>query len=838
MFQKKSIVSLVLLLTVPFIAFSQFSISGKITDRWTKEPIDSVNLSIANTTVSTFTKHDGSFEIKNLNAGIYILQASRIGYITKKDTIDLKQNSALTVELIGYTENRAVDMSIPLVSLNMATNHLDEVVVSSTRIDNQSAFTFSNLNKKQIVEQNLGQDLPYLLNQQASVVTTSDAGTGVGYTGIRIRGSDATRVNVTINGIPVNDAESQGAYWVDLPDIASSIDNVQVQRGVGTSANGAGAFGGSLNIQTTKLNPKAYGEYNASYGSFNTLKNTVNVGSGLIDNKFAFDARLSKITSDGFIDRGKSDLQSYYLSGGYFSESNIVKFIAFSGQEETYQAWNGIPEARLKGDAQGIEDYITRNYLDQEDADNLRNSKNRTYNQFTYANQVDHYKQDYYQLHYSHEFNRNWNSNISFHYTKGKGYYEEYKKDQEFNKYGLEDVVIGTNTITTTNLVRRRWLDNDFYGTIFSLGYHNQTKNGLSALIGGGWNQYNGQHFGEVIWAQYASNAAPHQRYYNDTANKTDFNVFLKVNYLFFDHLNIFVDIQERNIYYKFLGYNRFLENVHQGASLNFINPKAGINYRSDNGIYAYASYSIGQKEPSRDDYTQSTPDSRPKAEKLQDIEFGARRPSEVLSWGLNFYYMNYKDQLIVTGQVNDVGAYIHTNVAKSYRQGIEGELGIKLLKQLTWNVNATISQNKIKNFQEFVDDYDSGIQEVNTFKSSDIAFSPNFIGGSTLTFEAFKNFKISFISKYVGAQFLDNTSSADRKLDAFFVNDARINYSIKTKFIREIGLTLAVNNLFGEQYESNGYTYGYIAGGERIRENFYYPQAGINFMCGVSLKF
>jgi iron complex outermembrane receptor protein len=713
---------------------------------------------------------------------------------------------------------------------------LDNVTVSSTRIDHRSAMAYSTLSKSQIADQNLGQDLPYLLNQQPSVVTTSDAGTGVGYTGIRIRGSDATRVNVTINGIPVNDAESQGTYWVDLPDIASSVDNIQIQRGVGSSTNGAGSFGGSLNIQTTKLNPHAYGEYNVAYGSFHTLKNTVNAGTGLLNNKFAVDARLSKITSDGFIDRGSSNLQSYYLSGGYYGKSSILKFITFSGLEETYQAWNGIPEARLKGDAEGMQQYIDRNYLDEEDAHHLLNSNSRTYNQFTYANQVDHYKQDYYQLHYTQEYNAHWNSHIALHYTKGKGYYEEYKKGEAFSKYGLKDVIIGGGSITTTNLVRRRWLDNDFYGTVFSLNYNSKKK--LSGLIGGAWNQYNGQHFGEVIWAQYASNASPHHRYYNDTANKTDLTVFIKLNYLIASKLNLFVDLQERNIYYKFLGYNRFLENVQQTASLNFFNPKFGVNYDFLENASVYASYSIGQKEPGRDDYTQSTPGSRPKAEKLYDAEAGYRHFTKKISWGLNLYYMNYQDQLIVTGQINDVGAYIHTNVPKSYRRGVEAEMGFQPLKKLSWNINATYSQNKIVNYNEFIDNYDAGDQLVTSYKTTDIAFSPSVIAGSTVAYEAFKNFKLSFISKYVGKQFLDNTSSETKKLDAFFVNDVRIHYSFKTTWLKEIGLTLAVNNIFNEQYESNGYTYAYIAGGKRITENFYFPQAGINLLGGVCLKF
>jgi iron complex outermembrane receptor protein len=836
MFQKKNVVLLAIML-VPFIGFSQFSISGKVVNKKTQEVLYGSLINLLDSPINTISKKDGSYEIKNLDPGKYILQTSFPNLKVRFDTIELTENKIFNIEL---SESARMIMDTNHVthdpSYSIKTVAISEIVVSATRNNPKSAMVQTYLDKKQIAEQNLGQDLPYLLNQQTSVVTTSDAGTGVGYTGIRIRGSDATRVNVTINGIPVNDAESQGAYWVDLPDIASSIDNIQVQRGVGTSTNGAGAFGGSLNIQTTKLNPKAYGEYNASYGSFNTFKNTVNVGSGLIDEKFAVDARLSKITSDGFIDRGKSDLQSYYLSGGYFSKSTIVKFITFSGQEETYQAWNGIPEARLKGDVQGIEDYISRNYLDAEDADHLRNSNNRTYNQFTYENQVDHYKQDYYQLHYSHEFNSQWNSHVALFYTKGKGYYEEYKKGEAFSKYGLDEVVIGSTTITSTNLVRRRWLNNDFYGTTFSLNYDSHKK--LSALIGGGWNRYDGQHFGEVIWAQYASNAVPHQRYYNDTANKTDINVFLKVNYLLFEKLNIFADIQERNIYYEFLGYNRFLENVHQAASLNFINPKIGVNYDITGKANVYASYSIGQKEPSRDDYTQSTPDSRPKPEKLQDIEVGYKHFTSKANWGLNLYYMDYKDQLIVTGKVNDVGAYVHTNVPTSLRQGIEAEFGIQPIKQFSWNVNATLSKNKIRNFREFVDNYDTYEQELREYKTSDIAFSPSIIGGSTITVEAFKNFKISFISKYVGEQFLDNTSAADKKLDAFFVNDVRINYTIKTKFIKEIGFILSVNNVFNEQYESNGYTYGYIAGGQRTTENFYYPQAGINFMGGISLKF
>ena len=817
-YSKKKLATLLLLL--PTMAFAQFSIKGKVSSKSSHESIAGATLQINNTFIASQSKSDGTFEITNLKKGTYILRTSIIGFLTQLDTITIKENKDVNI----------------VIELEESTVLMDEVIVAATRTDERSAIANSSLNKSQIADQNLGQDLPYLLNQLPSVVTTSDAGAGVGYTGIRMRGIDATRINVTINGIPVNDAESQGTYWVDLPDIASSIDNIQVQRGVGTSTNGAGAFGGSLNIQTTKLNPKGYGEYNSSYGSFNTWKNTVNAGSGLINDKFTFDARLSKISSDGFIDRASSDLKSYYLAGAYYGKKSIVKFITFSGLEETYQAWNGIPESRLKGDIQGMNDFIIRNGLSPEDALHLLNSDSRTYNQFTYKNQVDHYKQDYYQLHFSREFNRNWDANLAFHYTRGKGYYEEYKSSQAFSNYGLADVTIGSDTISSTDLVRKKWLDNHFYGTTFSLTYKSNKK--LNATLGGAWNKYDGLHYGEIIWARYASNSTLYNNYYSDTASKIDFNIFAKVNYAVTKKFSFYADLQYRMVNYSFLGYDDSLKNIQQTAALGFINPKIGLHYELNTYASIYFSYSIGHKEPSRDDYTQSTPTSRPKAEKLNDLELGYRHNTKKAQWALNFYYMEYRNQLVLTGEINDVGAYNRANVDNSYRAGMEAELGIKILKNLTWNANLTLSKNKILNFEEFVDNYDSTAQRINNYPETDIAFSPSVIAGSTFTYEPIQHLKISFISKYVSDQYLDNTSNKTRKLDAFFVNDIRINYTIKTKHIREIGFTFALNNLFSERYESNGYTYGYIYGGMHTVENFYYPQAGLNFMGGLSLKF
>jgi iron complex outermembrane receptor protein len=837
---KKSLATLLFLF--PAVLSAQFSIKGKVSNKSSHESIAGATVNIQSTFIATQSKSDGSFEITDLKKGTYIIRTSFIGFLEQSDTVILNETNETNIA-IELTESPVL---------------MDEIIVSATRIDERTGVAFSELSKTQIEEQNLGQDLPYLLNQLPSVVTTSDAGAGVGYTGIRMRGVDATRLNVTINGIPVNDAESQGAYWVDLPDIASSIDNIQVQRGVGTSTNGAGAFGGSLNIQTTKLNPKGYGEYNSSYGSFNTFKNTVNAGSGLINDKFSVDARLSKISSDGFIDRASSDLKSYYLSGAYYGKKSIIKFITFSGLEETYQAWNGIPESLLKGDVQKINDYIIRNGLSPDDALNLLNSDSRTYNQFTYQNQVDHYKQDYYQLHFSHEFNRNWNMNLAMHFTKGKGYYEEYKRAQPFSSYGLQDITIGGDTISQTDLVRRKWLDNNFYGTTFSTSYSSNKK--LNATIGGAWNKYDGLHYGEIIWAQYAANSTLYNNYYKDTATKTDFNIFAKMNYAITTKFSVYADLQYRLVNYSFLGYDDSLKNIQQTVALGFINPKIGLHYEINSNASVYFSYSVGHKEPSRDDYTQSTPTSRPKAETLNDIELGFRNNSKIIRWALNAYYMEYKNQLVLTGEINNVGAYNRTNVSESYRNGLEAEFGIKILKNLSLNMNATFSQNKINNFVEYIDNYDSTAQRVNNYSKTDIAFSPNIIAAGTLTFEPVKNLKLNFICKYVGKQYMDNThisaynagvtpkfvgvqygSSVENStpmLGAYFTGDLRINYTIQTKYIREIGITLAANNIFNELYESNGYTYSYIYGGEHVVENFYYPQAGMNFTAGLSLKF
>lgn len=770
---------------------AQLLISGTVQDA-AGSTLPGAAIAIEGTFKGTFTDAQGTFQLTNLKPGRQVLRVSLLGYEPQLVPVDLTQNTTLSINL-------------PKTAIAV-----DEVVVSATRANQKSAIAYTDVTRQYIDKLNLGQDIPQLLNFTPSVVTTSDAGAGVGYTGIRIRGSDATRVNVTLNGIPYNDAESQGTYFVDMPDFASSVSSIQIQRGVGTSTNGAGAFGASINIQTNSLQVKPYAEVNLSGGSFGTRKVNVLAGTGLLNNHFVLDARLSKIHSDGFIDRAFSDLKSFYVSGGYYSAKSFIRLNIFSGQEQTYQAWNGVPEDILK--------------------------TNRTYNSFTYDNQTDNYQQDNYQLISSFELSKHWRLNPSLFYTKGKGYYEELKPDDPFSKYNLPNVVIGDSTITQTDIIRRKWLNNDFYGTVFSLDYNSFGK--LTANIGGGWNQYRGGHYGEIIWARIAGSTTIRDRYYDDNATKTDANLYAKAFYQVSNRLNGFLDLQVRRVNYSFLGFNSKLQNVEQQASLTFFNPKSGLTYTINDRSTAYASVGVAHREPNRDDYTQSTPESRPKAEQLIDYEAGYKIQAEKFTFTANAYYMNYQNQLVLSGQINDVGAYNRVNIPRSYRAGLELEAGARLAKQLRWNVNSTFSRNKVKNFTEYLDNYDTGNQDSRQYSQTDISFSPNVIAGSQLLFTPARGLEFGLLSKYVGKQYLDNTSNENRKINPYFTNDIRLIYSTKPKFAQEVVFTVLFNNILNEKYESNGYTYAYISEGKVIADNAYYPQAGRNFLAGVRIRF
>lgn len=783
---------LVVALLVTTSLFAQFEIKGKVVSS-ENETLPGASVVINGTTLGTIADSNGEFKLFNLKKGKVDLLVSFIGYEDAIQEIELDDDLALTITL----EKKAV--------------LTEEVFVYSTRAGGKTPVANSNVSKEAIEAQNMGQDIPYLLSTTPSFVTTSDAGAGIGYTNFRIRGTDANRINVTINGIPVNDAESHGVFWVNMPDFSSSIENVQVQRGVGTSTQGAAAFGATINMQTNALQKDAYAEYNGAGGSFNTFKNTVRVGSGLISDHFSFDARLSKISSDGFIDRAFSDLKSFYVSGGYYTENTIVKLNIFSGKEKTYQAWGGIDSETLA-------------------------SGNRTFNPYTYENETDNYQQDHYQLLFNHGFGEYFSLNTALHYTKGRGYYEQFKDGEDFVDYGLENITIGGETIESTDLIRQKWLDNDFYGGTFSLNY-NKEKSDFT--LGAGWNKYLGDHFGNIIWAQYMSNGAKDHEWYSNLGSKSDFNVYSKYNYALTEALNLYGDVQYRNIIYDIEGIDDDLRDLTQGHTFNFINPKVGVYYQPSASSKAYISYAIANREPSRSNFTDADPNGeQPTPETLYDVEMGYTYSTSTFSIGANAYYMTYKDQLILTGEINDVGSAIMTNVDDSYRAGIELIAGIQILANLNWEANATFSQNKITNFTEHVDNWDTWGQEAYELGTTDIAFSPNVVANSTFNYEPVDNLKLSLISQYVGKQFIDNSSNDDRSLDAYFVNNLRASYAIYPKFAKEIEFSLLVNNLLNEEYETNAWVYSYIYGGERYKMDGYYPQAGTNFLFGMNIKF
>jgi iron complex outermembrane receptor protein len=668
------------------------------------------------------------------------------------------------------------------------------------------------LSKSDIQKNNLGPDLPFLLNQTPSVVVQSDAGNGIGYTGIRIRGTDATRINVTINGIGYNDAESMGTFLVNLPDFASSISSIQIQRGVGSSSNGPSAFGASINLSTHELNEKAYFSTNNSAGSFGTLKNTIQFGSGLINKYFTVDARVSNIKSDGYIDRAFSDLRSYYVSSAYIKGKTSLRFTTFSGKEKTYQAWYGVSASDLEN--------------------------NRTFNPAgteksgePYSNQTDNYTQTHYQLFFNHQVAQNLDLQVSSYYTKGAGYYEEYKADQDFSRYGISAITSGSTVHTSSDLVRRRCLDNDFYGQNISLQYK---KNDEEISFGGGWSTYIGKHFGEVIWVEKANSFSP-KRYYDLPAIKKEANLYTKWQHSWASNFSSYIDLQYRNVTHRMGGFqNNPTLNINRG--FGFFNPKIGYQFNK-NGWVHYASYAIGHKEPNRDDFEVGAA-TQPKPERLQDLEVGLEKRNKKTTWTANFYYMHYKDQLVLTGKINDVGAYTRMNVPNSYRLGIELMHTTILTSKLQLSSNVTFSRNKIKSFTEFIDNYDTGNQDAITRNNTDIAFSPNFIAAATLAYKPVKQFTIELQTKWVGKQYLDNSSLQERSLEAFANQDISASYEFAKKISRSFLLTARVNNISNQRYIPNGYSYAYVYGGETITSNGYYPMATINYLIGITIKF
>ncbi len=771
------------------------------------------------------TNSQGEVTFQGLQAKSYNLQVSFLGYGSVRQTVDPSKQSSITLQL------------------QAKSFRTEEVFVTATRAKENSATTFKNLSKEEIRKNNLGQDIPFLLNQTPGVVVSSDAGAGIGYTSMTIRGSDNERINVTLNGIPLNDAESMGSFFVNLPDFASSVQSIQIQRGIGTSTNGAGAFGASLNIQTDALETQPYAELNNSFGSYNSWKNTLKVGSGLIDNKYAFNARLSRIVSDGYINRASSNLKSFYVDGGLYTDKHILKATVFSGKEKTYQSWYGTPEPLITGDYSRLEDYANNmGIYDQEGIDRLK-EEGRKYNYYTYDNQTDNYTQTHSHLQYTFAANEKLNLNAALHYTRGAGYYEEFKAGEKFSKYDLADVVIGGQTLKKTDLVRRRWLDNHFYGLTYAANYK-ATAN-LNLTLGGAYNQYRGKHYGEVIWAQYASNSKLGDRYYFNKSDKNDFNIFAKADYRVAKFL-FNLDLQYRNLYYLGRGDDDKVKDLYFEDKLNFFNPKVGATYFMNPYSNIYLSYAYGSKEPTRKDYVENPRGLFPKPEQMQDIEAGYRFKNEHFNVGANVYGMFYKNQLIPTGSLNEEGAALRINVDESYRMGVELDGTWRISQQFSWGINAALSDNKIKNFEEFIPVYDNENdwtkvrEEVIHHKSTHIAKSPAAILGNNFTYKPIEALSFSLLSKYVSRIYLDNSSSKDRSIDPSFVHNFQAMYTFAAFGLKHVDLNLSVNNILNSKYETMGYTWRQIfeTKGTTDHYNFYYPQAETNFLLGLNIRF
>lgn len=775
--QMKTLAFLIVLFTTITVNAQNFILSGKVVNS-NQKPLVGATIVVKQLKKGTSSDFEGGFKIK-LTKGTHRIAVSYVGLKTLIQTITIKKNESITFQL---TSNE---------------NVLDEVLVSAVRVKSDAPVTHSNLTKKEIAKRNLGQDIPILLNYLPNVISSSDAGAGVGYTYIRVRGSDASRVNVTVNGIPYNDAESQGTFWVNMGDFASSTQSLQLQRGVGTSTNGSGAFGASLNILTDAVAEKAGGEISNSLGSYGTRKHTVKFTTGKVNKHFEFAGRLSNIYSDGYVDRSSSDLKSYFLQGSYTDENTLIKALVFGGKEKTDQAWYGLSAAELK--------------------------ENRRQNPYTYDNETDNYQQDHYQLHWNEKLNDNWSTNIGLNYTRGKGYYEQFKEGKDAADYN-NLIVDGSDVIV------RRWLDNHFYVINGNTTYKNDR---LEVISGFSYSKYDNDHYGEVIWgSDLAPNVSIRDHYYDSTSNKHDWSAFSKATFNVSDNLKAYVDLQGRIVKYKTVGLTSDRNPININKKYRFFNPKVGLTYNVNKENSLYASYAKANREPNRNDFE----GGNSKHESLDDYELGWRLKNKTVKLSTNVYYMNYKNQLILTGAIDsNTGEPLRASSGRSYRLGLEIDADISLTKSFSVRQNIAVSQNKNV---DFFTNRDNALQELG---NTTIANSPNIVTGNTFVYHPSDNFQIAFLTKFVGEQYLSNTDTKASKLDSYFTSDFNIMYELKTKSIfKSIVFTGLINNVFNKEYVDRGYIYldDWSTPGTTQEAQGYYPQATINFLAGITLKF
>ncbi len=780
-------------------ASAQIQLKGKVLEAAGENPLPGAVVRLNEGLQATTTDQHGNFLFNISKKGKYTLTVSFLGYREYRQELDVQQHLSLTVrmEILSYLT--------------------DEVVINGTRVPPNAPATISRLNKEDIMARNHGRDLPYVMAGIPSAVVTSDAGTGIGYTGIRIRGTDMTRINVTINGIPYNDPESHEVYWVDLPDIASSVDNIEIQRGVGTSSNGAAAFGASINIQTQKAQTEPYAELRQSAGSYATFRSSLNAGTGLINQKFAFDTRLSLIQSDGYIDRATTDLRSFFTSASWFGKKQLIKVNVFSGKEITTQAWDGVPSYILDTNRTFN---VNGMYKDAEGRIRF------------YENEIDNYRQDHYQMQYTLSMKPEMHFHSSFFYVHGEGYYEQYKEKRDLSAYQLEALDPG---VTESDLIQRKWLKNDFYG--LNWNFSRETKR-YQWMTGGGWNAYAGKHFGKTIWTRQAvrQNAYDHQWYCN-TGDKQDASIFTKLHYHLTNSISLLGDLQYRNIRYEIDGIDDDTRILTQQHSYRFWNPKAGISWKTSKYLSLHLYTGMANREPNRTNFKDADPGATPKPEKLLNVEIGADYTKDKRFLSLNLYHMDYRDQLVLTGKINTVGAPVMINVPLSFRQGIECALKLPLLPRLHWTANFSLSRNMIRDFTEYIDNWDEGGQISRPLGKSKLSFSPDIVANNQLTFNILRSIKLDINTKYVGKQYIDNTASEDRKLDPYLVTDLQLVFRPEQKLLRTLELSLQVFNIMNAEYESNAWIYRYYYEGRYQLMDGYFPQAGRHFLAGLKVR-
>lgn len=767
--------------------------------------------------------------------GISIV-SDRLGRFTLQ--LDQSDITNLHVRFLGYELwERTLTAPLPdtiRVRLSPLAYNLQGVELIGTWADADGPFTVNRVRKEELETRNMGQDIPWLLRFSPGVVASSDAGTGIGYTGIRVRGSDPTRINVTINGVPVNDSESQAVFWVNMPDLVSSVDQIQIQRGVGTSTNGAGAFGATINLQTQQLRTDPYGDIQVGGGSFNTRRYSASFGTGTVGKYWTFDGRYSRIQSDGYIDRATADLRSWYGAATWQKGRSLIRLTAFSGEERTYQAWWGTPQSRLDNDVDGMLAHAARNGFTEAQTQNLLNA-GRTYNYYEYPDEVDQYTQTHFQLHMAQDFRGPWRATATLHYTRGAGYFEQYRHQDRITRYGLEPVTIGGETITRWDVVRRRWLDNHFAGAIAQVRYDRER---FSLQSGGGWNRYLGDHFGRIVWASLATGIDPDHQYYFGDARKVDGNIFVKGQWQWLQDLHVFGDLQYRQVGYRTAGTENNLRDYDVDVRFSFFNPKAGLTWQAAPGWQVYSSVAVGNREPIRRDFVDAPEGTIPRPEQMINVESGLRYQRSNLEFSGNIYWMDYRDQLVPTGALNDVGASLLTNVPHSYRAGIELTAAATLLKQLTYQGSLALSQNRIRRFDEVIYDYTDGYDEIRIgHRDVAIAFSPAVVYTHQIHLNLKYGWSAAWLSQYVGRQYLDNTQHAERVLPAWWVQDLVLMWDAPHADWGRLSIRLQINNILDTRYSNNGYTYSYYYQ-ELITENFFYPQAGRHFLGGLQLRF